>query len=187
MNIFLFLKTGGLSHSYPVLIHEDQTGFVKERFIGENIRLINDVMNYLDNCNSSGILVAIDFKKAFDSLEWSFIKLCMAKLNFGENILRWVSLFYQGIQTAVLNNGFMTDFFNVSKGVRHGCSLSAYLFILCVELSQFADDTTLFCADILSVQNALALIHKFGKLSGLCLNERKTKAVWLGKDKNCKA
>ena len=72
----------------PVLIHEDQTGFVKERFIGENVRLINDVMNYLDNCNSSGILVAIDFMKAFDSLEWSFIKLCMAKFNFGENILR---------------------------------------------------------------------------------------------------
>ena len=194
----------------PVLIHEDQTGFVKERFIGENVRLINDVMNYLDNCNSSGILVAIDFKKAFDSLEWSFIKLCMAKFNFGDNILRWVSLFYQGTQTAVLNNGFMTDFFNVSRGVRQGCPLSPYLFILCAEilahkirkvenikgikifnteikLSQFADDTTLFCADTLSVQNVLALIHKFGKLSGLCLNERKTKAVWLGKDKNCKA
>ena len=61
------------------------------------------------------------------------------------------------------------------------------IFNMEIKLSQFADDTTLFCADTLSVQNALALIHKFGKFSGLCLNERKTKAVWLGKDKNCKA
>ena len=194
----------------PVLIHEDQTGFVKDRFIGENVRLIQDVMDSLDNCNSTGIMVAIDFKKAFDSLEWLFIKLCMIKFNFGDNIIRWVSIFYQNIQTAVLNNGFMTNFFQVSRGVRQGCPLSPYLFILCAEilahkirggenikgieilneeikLTQFADDTTLFCADILSVNNALILLQKFGKISGLCLNERKTKAVWLGKDKNCKA
>ena len=186
------------------------TGFVKDRFIGKNVRLIKDVMDYLDNCNSTGIMVAIDFKKAFDSLEWLFIKLSMIKFNFGDNIIRWVSIFYQNIQTAVLNNGFMTNFFQVSRGVRQGCPLSPYLFILCAEilahkirgeenikgieilneeikLTQFADDTTPFCADILSVNNALILLQKFGKISGLCLNERKTKAVWLGKDKNCKA
>ena len=150
------------------------------------------------------LMVAIDFKKAFDSLEWLFIKLSMIKFNFGDNIIRWVSIFYQNIQTAVLNNGFMTNFFQVSRGVRQGCPLSPYLFILCAEilahkirgeenikgieilneeikLTQFADDTTLFCADILSVNNALILLQKFGKISGLCLNERKTKAVWLGK------
>ena len=194
----------------PVLIHEDRTGFVKDRFFGENVRLIQDVMDYLNNCNSTGIMVAIDFKKAFDSLEWLFIKLSMIKFNFGDNIIRWVSIFYQNIQTAVLNNGFMTNFFQVNRGVRQGCPLSPYLFILCAEilahkitgeenikgieilnkeikLAQFADDTTLFCTDILSVNNALILLQKFGKISGLCLNERKTKAVWLGKDKNRKA
>ena len=46
------------------LIHPDQTGFVKGRYIGENIRLINDVME---------ILTSPDFRKAFDSLEWPFI------------------------------------------------------------------------------------------------------------------
>ena len=47
----------------PGLIHEDQTAFVKERFIVENVRLIHDVKYYLDNYNGTGMSVAIDFKK----------------------------------------------------------------------------------------------------------------------------
>ena len=58
----------------PKLIHPDQTGFIKGRYIGENLRLINDVMEYTKMEELSDVLISLDFKKAFDTLEWQFIK-----------------------------------------------------------------------------------------------------------------
>ena len=124
--------------------------------------------------------------------------------NFGTSIKRWISTFYTNIESAVINNGFLTKWFRPSRGVRQGCPLSPFLFILLAELlsnkirqdpkiegikilekeiklSQFADDTNLFCADLESVKEALKTLDDFGKLSGLTLNVKKSKAMWLGK------
>ena len=49
-----------------------------------------------------------------------------------------------------------------------------------IKLSQFADDTTLFNADLGSLEKTLKIVEDFGKLAGLCLNVKKTKAIWLG-------
>ena len=59
----------------PKIINSDQTGFIKGRYIGENIRLIirliiSDIMDYTKTENLPGILLSLDFKKAFDTLEW---------------------------------------------------------------------------------------------------------------------
>ena len=67
----------------PSLIHSDQTGFVKGRYIGENIRLINDIMEITKTRNLPGILTSLDVRKAFDSLEWPFIMKTLDYLNFG--------------------------------------------------------------------------------------------------------
>ena len=57
----------------PTLINPDQTGYVKGRYIGENIRLIYDLIHYTDKTNQKGIAIFLDFKKVFDSIEWNYL------------------------------------------------------------------------------------------------------------------
>ena len=186
-----------------LLMSPDQTGFLKGRYIGQNIRLVNDVVEQTKIPNIPGIRVQLDFCKAFDTIEWSIIKRSLALFNFGDSIQQWVSTFYNNSESAVLNNGFCTNFFCLSRGARQSCPLSPYLFIVGAEilackirqgktikgitvfqkelkLSQFADDTTLLRNDYNSVNRAITVLNSFGNLSGLRLNPSKTKELWLG-------
>ena len=123
--------------------------------------------------------------------------------NFGTFLKQWVKTLYTNTESSVLHNGYTTDYFKLSRGVRQGCPLSPYLFILGVEIlaakvrqdctiqgiklfstehkiGQFADDTTLFIGNLTSVENSIKLVEQFGDISGLKLNVEKTKAIWLG-------
>jgi len=102
----------------PNLIHPDQTGFVKDRYIGENIRLISDLLDLTNKHQIPGILIALDFRKAFDSLEWPFIMETLNSFNFGTGIKQWISTFYTNVESAEINNGYTTNWFQPSKGVR---------------------------------------------------------------------
>ena len=103
------------------MINNDQTGFQKNRFIGENILLLNSILSYTDIEKIPGLLLFIDFEKAFDTLEWPFIEKTLSYYNFGDYLILWIKLFYTDISSSIQNNGWSSDFFNLSRGVRQGC------------------------------------------------------------------
>ena len=55
-----------LKPELPFLINEDQTGFISGRFIGENTRTVYDLINYCDTYQKRGLILILDFAKAFD-------------------------------------------------------------------------------------------------------------------------
>ena len=188
----------------PDIINEDQTGFVSGRFIGENIRNLYDLLYNTEINRIPGLLLLIDFEKAFDSLEWSFIQKTLAFFNFGESIQKWVNLFYTNIKSCVLVNGQISNWFNILRGCRQGDPLSPYIFILCAEvlaimirnnpnisgvkiggieylISQYADDTTLSLdGSEKSLLYTLKVLKFYADASGLRINMEKTKVIWFG-------
>ena len=102
------------------LISDDQTGFQSGKFIGSNINLMYDILSYTETKNIPGMLVLVDFYKAFDSIAWDFIEQVLNFLNFGESIKKWVKLFYTDIQSCVTVNGKYSQYFEIQRGVRQG-------------------------------------------------------------------
>ena len=84
----------------PKLIKSDQVGYIKGRYLGQNVRIVKDIMTYTNNKNLPGYLLLIDFEKAFDSIEWPFMLKCLECYNFGNNFKKWVKILYTDIHYA---------------------------------------------------------------------------------------
>ena len=187
----------------PEIIHHNQNAYVKGRTIFDAVRTIDDIISLTASKDISSLLVAIDFEKAFDSVNWNYLKKTLEKFNFGPSFIAWITTFYSDISSSVMNNGFATQPFKLSRGVRQGDPLSPYLFILVLEtlainirndikiggikidnqelkLVIFADDLTVFLKDKESFYQLSNTLHTFGVYSGLKMNKQKTEVMNLG-------
>ena len=102
----------------PTIINDSQTGFIKGRYIGENIRTIIEIIEDANENDNNGMIFFADFEKAFDSLDHTFIYKCLEHFNFGPSFINWIKLFYNDAKSCITNNGHLSDFFNIEKGVR---------------------------------------------------------------------
>ena len=114
------------------LIKPGQNDFIKGRHIGDNIRVLFDVMDFADLNGTLGAFLAVNVFKAFDYLKWEFIYQVLEKYGFGSSILYWIKTFYAQ-PVCRLTNNFLSDSFAIHKGVGQGGPLSPTLFVLCIE------------------------------------------------------
>ena len=151
------------------------------------------------------ILVSLDAKKAFDSVEHCYIERCLNELGCGSfnSVFR---LLYSELKTDIIINGRIVNGFNILRGVKQGDSLSCILFIVCMEpllrnlesnaairpietvalgdlpkAYAYADDVNCTIADsTASIQAVFTEYERLSKRSGLVLNADKTEIMTLG-------
>ena len=91
------------------LINDAQTGYMEGRFIGENIRLISDILHFTAQENLEGIALFIDFEKTFDSLEWDFLFKTLDTFQFGHEFKSCVKILYTNITSCTINKQLLDE------------------------------------------------------------------------------
>ena len=186
-------------------IGEEQSAYIKGRFIGENARLILDIFDYCENENKDGILLFLDFEKAFDSVEWKFLFKTLESFNFGDAFIKWMKILYKNPLFRLKNNGWISRTCKMTRGIRQGCPISAILYIFVAEILALrlrnnahitgiswqnseneiknihhADDLTVATKDVKSFENTIKTIAEFCKHAGSKINFDKTECILLG-------
>ena len=156
------------------------------------------MIKHVTEKRKNAIILLIDFKKAFDSIDHVFMHNALSLLGFGPDIISWISLFFRNRNTKILMGGQMFNEIHLKQGVPQGDVISPYIFILMVELlllkinftkhltgiifakvearsETFADDTTIFLERTAKhLRYATKFITAFHKISGLACNIDKT-------------
>ena len=186
------------------IISIEPKGYLSGRSIADCTRVMYDTIFECENNRINGLILLVDFEKAFDSLSWNYIHKSLEKFNFGPNFRKWISLFQSGSNSRVILNGHLSNSFTLQRGCRQGDPISPYLFILCSEFltlalkndinmegiiinnkerkcSQYPDDTSVFLkATEKNLRNCLKVLNWFYQVSGPQINIQKTKVIRLG-------
>ena len=119
-----------LKQALAIIISESQSGFLSGRQLSDNTRFKNDLMHKTEISNINGLLMLIDFEKAFDSMSWKFIYNVLEFLGFGENFIEWIKLFNYDVTAYIVQCGKLSDKIFIGRGCRQGDPISAYLFLM---------------------------------------------------------
>ena len=190
-------------------IGEGQTAYLKGRLINDNIRSMAATVKVstLEE-DAAGLIVALDAKKAFDSVSHNYIKKCLVKFGCADFVPIF-NVLYANLSTDILINGKIVKGFNIKRGVKQGDALSCIIFIMCMEplirnikcnplikpirsttlnadlpkSYAYADDINAVIKDENeSLQQVFNEYQRLTKISGLSLNADKTEIMRLGKD-----
>ena len=132
--IWLKAITLHLSKILDSIIDPDQTCSIPGRTISNNIVMLRDTLEYIEVMNEMGILLSLDQEKAFDQVDCIFLLDLLKRFGFSPDICKWISMFYFGVNTQIILNGWLNAPDPLLRGVRQGDPLSLLLNVMCVEV-----------------------------------------------------
>ena len=197
----------------PEIIHTDQKGAISGRYIGENIRLLEDLLFEIDNLEEESIIFLQDQEKAFDRVEWEWLFSSLRYFNFGDIFISWIKTMYKGARSCILTNGMQSSYFKITRGIRQGDSLSALLYIIQLEplaekirksntiegikiklknmqneqlevrCCHYVDDSNTFLKNKNFIDSLIDILNKYENVSGSKINLDKTVALAIRHDR----
>jgi len=194
------------------VIDGSQSAFLSSRGLLDSVLVVNEVMDDLKRRRKSGVIVKLDFEKAYDSVSWEFLFYMMRRLGFCGKWIQWIRACLESATISVLVKGSPTKEFKPSRGLRQGDSIAPFLFLIVaqglaglvkqatrknlfkglkvrdkkveVNLLQFADDTLFVCeSNVQNITCIKAMLRCFELSSSLRVNFHKSKIGAIGVDK----
>jgi hypothetical protein len=115
------------------IIDKSQTAYVSGRSVSDNLRSNFFLKSYCKQNKLDAVLISLDAKKAFDSVDHKYIEETLRAYGFGEGFINTFNILYKGITSKILVNGFLSKPIKIERGVKQGDALSCAIFILCID------------------------------------------------------
>lgn len=96
--------------------------------------MVNETIHSMSTHRIDGIILKLDFSKAYDSIDWSCLLHVMRCINLGVKWMSWMEAILSTMKLSILVNGSPTSEFSPIRGVRQGDSIAPYLFLLIGEV-----------------------------------------------------
>ena len=196
----------------PQVIDLGQKGFVDGRYMGEVTRLLYDTIHdAYSTKGKKGLIMSIDFEKAFDSVSFSFIEKVIETAGFPKKMAKWVKILLRDFKSHINHAGNLLKLIHLGRGARQGDPIASILFVLAIEvlliairsnpriepykyelnildkiISQkveaYADDVNIIMPrSEQSIREVIATLDRFEKIAGLKVNKDKTQMLRIGK------
>ena len=199
--LFTSILTQRLDSLWPILIKNDQVGFIRQRQTQDNIKRTLHIVSQITQSGQQAALISCDARKAYDSVFWCFLFKTLEKFGFHESFIETIQALYRNPTARLKINGDLSEPFILERGVRQGDCISCGLFAAFIEpLSQmirqnpnikgidmadgvhklafFADDLLIYADQpTLTVPSLMETLEEFGALSGYRLNVDKTQVI----------
>ena len=196
--IFTKALTNRINPVADQIIDSHQTGFIPGRQGHDNVMLIDLLVHYFQEGNSGeASILSLDQQKAYDRVEWSYLRRCLEGFGFGPRLRRWIDVCYTDL-TATIHLGHSTsEPYQVHRGLRQGDPLAPILFNFVLEpfllhysriasgppvegislkVAAFADDTNLLMGPG-DGPHAEAAIRLHEEASGAKINQDKSELI----------
>jgi len=180
----------------------------------KGVIILHETIHELHRKKMDGIVLKLDFEKAYDKVKWSFLQQALRMKGFSPEWCEWIQNVISGGHVGVKVNDELGPYFNTKKGLRQGDPLSPILFNIVADMLailiarakedgqfsgivphlvdgglstlQYADDTVLFIDhDLAKARNMKLLLSVFEQMLGLKINFHKSEIFFYGKAKEC--